>query len=170
MSLVNPEDRLRPARKSSAARERPSGLLVASGGGHLLQLVHLAAGLPEADWIWVTFPTSDAEHLLAGRRVIHAHHPTNRSLRNLVRNTFLAIRLIRTHRARVVISTGAGVAVPFIWVGRVLGCRVIYVESFARTHGLSLTCRLVRPIAHRVFVQWPDAAGARGVEYHGSIF
>ena len=166
---MSPDDRLQPVVEAGAG-ERPAGLLVASSGGHLLQLVHIAAGLPVADWIWVTFPTSDAEHLLAGREVVYAHHPTNRNIPNLVRNTFLAIRLIRAQRPRLLISTGAGVAVPFMWVGRLLGCRVIYVESFTRTRGLSLTGRLVRPVAHRVFVQWPDAARARGVEYHGSIF
>ena len=59
------------------------GMLVASSGGHLLQLRHLAAGLPDADL--VAFDTPDAQHLLAGRDVI-THRPTNRNARNLVRN------------------------------------------------------------------------------------
>jgi UDP-N-acetylglucosamine:LPS N-acetylglucosamine transferase len=145
-------------------------MLVASSGGHLLQLVHLASGLPELDWRWVAFDTPDARHVLAGKNVVYAHHPTNRNLRNLARNTHLAWRTIRHTRPRIVISTGAGVAVPFLWVARLLGARVIYVESFARTEGLSLTGLLVRPAVHRLFVQWPGATGKRKVEYVGSIF
>lgn len=148
----------------------PRGLLVASSGGHLLQLVHLASGLPEIDWQWVAFDTPDARHLLAGRAVVYSHHPTNRNIRNLVRNTHLAWRLISQQRPRIVISTGAGVAVPFLWIGRIFGARVIYVESFARTEGLSLTGRLVRPVVHRLFVQWPGAARGSKVEYAGSVF
>ena len=101
---------------------------------------------------------------------MYAHHPTNRNIRNLLRNTRLAWTLVRRERPRVVISTGAGVAVPFLWVGRIYGARVIYVESFARTTGLSLTGRLVRPVVHRLFVQWPEAAGDRKAEFVGSIF
>jgi UDP-N-acetylglucosamine:LPS N-acetylglucosamine transferase len=108
--------------------------------------------------------------LLAGKDVVYAHHPTNRSIRNLLRNTFLAWSTMRRTHPRVVISTGAGVAVPFLWIGRVFGARVVYIESFARTSELSLTGRLVRPIAHRVFVQWQGAARGRKAEYVGSMF
>jgi UDP-N-acetylglucosamine:LPS N-acetylglucosamine transferase len=101
---------------------------------------------------------------------VYAHHPTNRNVRNLVRNTILALNIISRQRPQVVISTGAGVAVPFLWVGRLFGARVIYVESFARTDGLSLTGRLVRPAVHRLLVQWPGAARGRKAEYAGSIF
>lgn len=143
---------------------------MASSGGHLLQLVHLAAGLPDARWRWIAFDTPDARHLLAGREVVHAHHPTNRNIRNLIRNTILAWRIVRSTRPAIVISTGAGVAVPFLWIARLFGARVIYVESFARTTELSLTGRLVRPVVHRLFVQWPGAAQGRKAEYVGSIF
>jgi hypothetical protein len=148
----------------------PRGLLVASSGGHLLQLVHLSSGLPRLRWRWVAFDTPDARHLLSDRDVVYAHHPTNRNVRNLVKNIFLAVRVVRRTRPAVVISTGAGVAVPFLWVSRLLGARVIYVESFARTDDLSLTGRLVRPVAHRLFVQWPGARRGRKIEYVGSIF
>jgi len=148
----------------------PRGLLVASSGGHLLQLVHLSSGLPRLRWRWVAFDTPDARHLLSDHDVVYAHHPTNRNVRNLVRNTFLAVRVVRRTRPAVVISTGAGVAVPFLWVARLLGARVIYIESFARTDNLSLTGRLVRPVVHRLFVQWPGARRGRKTEYVGSIF
>ena len=152
--------------------EKPEarGLLVASSGGHLLQLVHLSSGLPELDWRWVVFDTPDARHLLSGKDVVYAHHPTNRNLRNLVRNAFLAWMVVRRTRPRIAISTGAGVAVPFLWAAQIFGARVIYVESFARTSELSLSGRLVGPIAHRRFVQWPGANRGRKTEYAGSIF
>lgn len=153
-----------------AEKTEARGLLVASSGGHLLQLVHLSSGLPELDWRWVVFDTPDARHLLAGKDVVYAHHPTNRNLRNLVRNVFLAWRVVRRTRPRIAISTGAGVAVPFLWAARIFGARVIYVESFARTSELSLSGRLVGPIAHRRFVQWPGANRGRRTEYVGPIF
>ena len=130
--------------------------LVASSGGHLLELLSLRAAWEAHERIWVTFQTEDAHNLLEGERVIWAFYPTNRSVRNLLRNLALAWRLLRTERPAMVISTGAGVAVPFLWVGRWLGVRTIYIESLARIQSLSLSGKLLYPIVNRFFVQWPD--------------
>jgi hypothetical protein len=44
------------------------------------------------------------------------------------------------------------------------------VESVTRTEGVSLTGRLVYPLATRFFVQWPEAAkGRKRAEYAGGI-
>src|SRR4051812_4055685 len=51
----------------------------------------MAAGEPSL----VTFDKSDARSLLAGEAVTYAHSPTNRNLRNLFRNSLLAVRLLR---------------------------------------------------------------------------
>ena len=133
--------------------------LVASSGGHLLELVSLKAAWGTHQRFWVTFPTDDARVLLEGERVIWAYPPTNRSLKNLLKNLWLGWRVLRRERPDVVISTGAGVAVPFLWVGRVLGMRTIYIESLARIQRLSLSGRLVYPVVHRFYVQWPDLVG-----------
>jgi hypothetical protein len=146
-------------------------LLVASSGGHLLQLVQLKAISPREDRHWVTFDAPDAHSLLADEAVTFAHHPTNRNVGNLVRNLHLAFQTIRRVRPTAIVSTGAGVAVPFCYAGRLLGARVIFIESFSRVTGLSLTGRLVYPIAHRFFVQWPELAKQRRrAEYAGSLF
>lgn len=154
-------------------RKPPSGpyLLVASNGGHLLQLVQLRDEWPPEARRWVTFDKPDARSLLAGEAVTWAYHPTNRNVPNLARNFVLALRLMRRDRPRAVISTGAGVAVPFCWVGRLFGARVVYIESFSRIERPSLTGRLVHPVADAFFVQWPSLVPHfRKARYRGAIF
>lgn len=144
-------------------------LLVASNGGHLLQLKQLQDAWAPDDRVWVTFDKPDSRSLLAGERVFFAFHPTNRNVRNLLRNLVLALRLVRTLRPRAIVSTGAGVAVPFCYIGRLFGARIVYVESFSRIHEPSLTGRLVHPVAHRFFVQWPELRSHyRKAEYRGT--
>jgi beta-1,4-N-acetylglucosaminyltransferase len=159
---------------SSVARQgqkRSRVLLVASSGGHLLELLQVSGTFPRAERLWVTFDKADARDLLEGEEVIYAHHPTNRNLPNLLRNARLAARVMVRVRPRAVVTTGAGVAVPFCYTGRVSGARVIYIESLARVSTLSLSGRLVYPVVHRFFVQWPDLAAARKrAEYRGAIF
>ena len=103
----------------------------------------------------------DVDELLAGQSHELAFGPTNRGLRALLRNLPLAWRVIRERDPDVILSTGAGVAVPFFWVGRLLGRRCVYVESFTRVHSLSLTGRLVHRFAHAFFVQWPETTRRR---------
>ena len=146
-------------------------LLVCSSGGHLLQLVALRDAWSVADRVWVTFDKSDARSLLADERVYHAYGPTNRSVKNLLRNVVVAWRVVREVRPKLVLTTGAGVAVPFAWVGRLHGARVVYVESLTRIERPSLSCRLIAPVADRIYVQWPELAPVvRGSRYAGNVF
>jgi UDP-N-acetylglucosamine:LPS N-acetylglucosamine transferase len=146
-------------------------LLVASGGGHLSELAELCEGWPLEAQHWVTFDSPLARALLAGRSVSYAHGPTNRSAGKLARNLVLAWRLVRRHRPRTIVTTGAGVAVPFCYVGRLLGCRIVYVECLSRVRAPSLTGRLVQPVAHDFYVQWPElVARYRRARYAGTVY
>jgi beta-1,4-N-acetylglucosaminyltransferase len=145
---------------TSTPSERADLLLVCSTGGHLLQLVALREAWQPFTRAWVTFDKSDARSLLAGERVQFAHGPTNRSIKNMFRNIVVAWRVVGQVRPKVVLTTGAGVAVPFAWVARLRGATVVYVESLARIEGPSLTYRLIAPIASRRYVQWPELAEA----------
>jgi len=145
-------------------------LLVCSSGGHLLQLHALREAWADYSRLWVTFDRSDARSLLAGEDVVHAHGPTNRSARNLVLNLALAVRVLRRTRPRAIVTTGAGVAVPFAWIGRLLRIPVVYVESATRIESPSLSLRLARPAVHRVYVQWPELLDAiPDARYCGSV-
>jgi hypothetical protein len=144
-------------------------LLVCSPGGHLLQMQALRAAWEGPERTWVTLPGADVDVLLRGERVVLAHGPTNRSLSMLLRNVLLAWRLVRERRPHAILSTGAALAVPFFLVGRLHGCRVVYVESLTRTSSLSLSGRMVYPLAHAFFVQWPGATRLRRARYVGGL-
>lgn len=144
-------------------------LLVCSSGGHLLQLVGLQDAFAEYPRLWVTFDKPDARALLAQERVVHAFGPTNRNIPNLLRNLRLARRVLRRERPCAIVSTGAGVAVPFAWIGRAMGIPVVYVESVTRITSLSLSGRMIKPVARELFVQWPELADSvPGARYEGS--
>ena len=150
---------------------RADVLLVCSSGGHLLQLVVLRESWQGFSRAWVTFDKSDARSLLAQERVFFAHGPTNRSVRNLIRNLAVAWRVVREVRPLVVLTTGAGIAVPFAWVARLHGATVVYVESLARIEAPSLSYRLIAPVAGRRYVQWPELAEMLpGARFVGNVF
>ena len=104
----------------------------------------------------MTFETEDAVSQLQGERAIWCHHPTNRNLPNLLRNTVLAIRLLLHERPSLIVSSGAAVAVPFFFLGRLVGAKTAFIEVVDRIDSPTLTGRLVRRISSTVLVQWAE--------------
>ncbi len=143
--------------------------LVCSPGGHLQQLLALRPAWDDLERVWVTLEGPDVSYLLAAEEVVIGHGPTNRSLLNMFRNFGIAWRTLSRHRIDAVISTGAGLAVPFFLVARLRGLRTVYVESLTRSEGLSLSGRMVYPMARAFFVQWPSTTRLRRARHVGSV-
>ncbi len=66
------------------------------------------------------------------------------------------IRILLTERPDFVITTGALIAYPFCVVGKFMGIKIIYIESFARVDQPSLTGKLVYNLSDLFMVQWED--------------
>lgn len=151
----------------------PYVLAISSNGGHLLQLFQLRESLKvnDSQIIWVTFLKGDATSLLKGETTIAAHYPTNRNLLNLFLNFILAWKLIWKYKPRLLISTGAGVAIPFFLVGVIARIPRVFVESFARTETPSATGRVCYRLSTHFFYQWPKlkAYYPKGV-FGGSVY
>src|SRR5262245_50412141 len=94
--------------------------------------------------------------MLEGERTYFAHFPTNRNVKNLLRNFVVAWRVLRRERPDVLVLTGAGVAVPFFLLAKLLGIRLVFLEVFDRLDSPTLTGRLLRPICDRFLVQWVE--------------
>ena len=144
-------------------------LLVACPGGHILQMMALKPAWEDLVRRWVTLEAADTKFLLDPRETVFAHSPTARNVPNFFRNLRLAWTTIRGYKPDVILSTGAGLAVPFFVVGRMLGVRLVYVESFTRVERPALTGRLVYPFAHAFFIQWPTSSHRRRAIYAGSV-
>jgi UDP-N-acetylglucosamine:LPS N-acetylglucosamine transferase len=148
----------------------PKLALVASSGGHLFQLSSLKEFWAEKDYFWISFETEDAKYLLKEEDVYWAYFPTNRNIKNLIKNFFLAIKIIRKERPDAIISTGAGIAVPFIFTAKLFGLKTLYLESITRSEELSLSARLIYYFVDKLLVQWPQLAEKyKKAEYQGRI-
>lgn len=152
-----------------AERRKPRVLLVCSPGGHLAQMLCLEESWRNLDRAWVTLESLDSDHLLEHERVVIANGPTNRSVLALLANLRLAWQVVRRERPDAILSTGAALAVPFFLIGKLYGAKLVFVESLTRTRKLSLTGRLVYPLADVCFVQWPDAARRAKTRFAGNL-
>jgi UDP-N-acetylglucosamine:LPS N-acetylglucosamine transferase len=57
-------------------------------------------------------------------------------------------------RPRAILSTGAGIAIPVSLLGRLVGLKVIHVETGSRVYTMSSTGKFMYRIANLFFVQW----------------
>ncbi|MDV7712275.1 UDP-N-acetylglucosamine--LPS N-acetylglucosamine transferase [Enterococcus casseliflavus] len=130
--------------------------LVGSSGGHLAHLKLLKQTWENSERFWVTFDKEDAKSLLHNEKVYNCYYPTNRNLLNLIRNTILAFNILRNERPNIIISSGAAVAVPFFYLGKLFKSKTIYIEVFDRIDTPTLTGKIVYPVTDKFIVQWEE--------------
>nr|WP_248630151.1 PssD/Cps14F family polysaccharide biosynthesis glycosyltransferase [Enterococcus cecorum] len=130
--------------------------LVGSSGGHLTHLYMLEPFWKDKDRFWVTFDKEDARSLLNNEKMYKCYYPTNRNVKNLIRNTLLAVKIFFKEKPDLIISSGAAVAVPFFYLGKLFGAKTIYIEVFDRIDAPTLTGKLVYPVTDKFIVQWEE--------------
>ncbi|MFN3233670.1 MAG: PssD/Cps14F family polysaccharide biosynthesis glycosyltransferase [Alphaproteobacteria bacterium] len=130
--------------------------LVSSSGGHLFHMSLLSAFWSNYDRFWVASKKEDALHLLKDEQVYWAYYPTPRNVKNLIRNTFLAFKVLWRERPDVIVSAGSGVAVPFFYVGKLFGCRLVFIEVYDRIDSATMSGKLVHPITDLFVIQWEE--------------
>ena len=145
--------------------------LVGSSRGHLTHLYMLKPFWKDKERFWVTFDKEDARSLLKDEKMYPCYFPTNRNIKNLIRNTFLAIRVLKKEKPDLIISSGAAVAVPFFYLGKMMGAKLIYIEVFDRIDKPTMTGKMVYPIVDKFIVQWEEMKKVypKAVNF-GSIF
>jgi UDP-N-acetylglucosamine transferase subunit ALG13 len=145
-------------------------LLVTEPGGPLLELCALHSVWAGRSRVWATLPGPDSGFLLHEESVLLARGPTCRSLINLIRNLWIAWRAVGRYRPAVILATGSGIVVPFIWVGRLRGVRTIFLECGGVVERPSLSCRLVARSAQFIYVQWPELISSLpSARYAGTV-
>jgi UDP-N-acetylglucosamine transferase subunit ALG13 len=133
-------------------------LLVASPGGHADQIVRLSKISDIKDAFFVSsFPRG------CFCREIIINNPHRSPLRFL-KLFWIAYKLLRRVRPDLVVSTGAGICLPFFLLGSILNINLVYIESASRRHKISLTLRLIRLLRLKVscYVQSPGLAARYG--------
>lgn len=145
--------------------------LVCSSGGHLAQLYQIKPFWQGKQRFWVTFNKTDSNSLLRSEKVYYCYYPTNRNLKNLFKNTLLAFKVLKKEKPDIIISTGAAVAVPFFYIGKLFKTKNVYIEVFDRVDKPTMTGKIVQPVCDKTIVQWDEMTKVyRNSINLGSIF
>lgn len=129
--------------------------LVSSAGGHLKQLWTVANSIHYEKYL-VTYR---APHLNSTTKVLKTYFVTH-SKRNpvlLFFNALESLKILLKEKPDLIISTGADVAVATCLLGKLLGAKLIFIESGGQVYTPSLSGRIVYPFADLFIVQWKPA-------------
>ena len=147
-------------------------LAIASGGGHWMQLLRLR---PAFEGCAVHYATVDASQRDAVEAEgFHVFRDANRDRKfDLLLQILQVLWLLLRLRPDAIVSTGASCGYVAVRIGRLFGCRTLFIDSVANAEQLSLSGALAERHADLMLTQWPhlaaghtDGAGAR---YGGSV-
>lgn len=81
-----------------------------------------------------------------------------------------SLRVVLKERPGVIISSGAAAGCIVCYLGKLIGAKVIWIDSITNVERISLSGRMVRHIADLFLVQWPELAERYdNVEYAGAV-
>lgn len=150
---------------SRGPARHPRPAFVATTGGHLVQLTHLARLLePERheDGLWITHRTPQSESMMAGRDVRFVPFVHARRVHEVLLGTPRLLAMLRRAGVDRVYSTGAAVSLAALPLAPLVGARPVFVESLARADGPSVAGKVHERLPWvRRFTQYPANAGPR---------
>ena len=147
--------------------------LVGSGGGHVRQLLDLEPLWAGKDYFFIPEDTALTRDIARKHKAYFIPHVAlgQAKLGKPVRMLFAAfrsfwssLRIVWRERPDVMITTGAGSCYFPILFARLLGAKVVLIDSFARFRGPSAFARIAGSLAHVRIAQshaaaamWPGA-------------
>jgi len=130
--------------------------VAASTGGHLTQLLRIAEAWRDMPHFFVT-PGQPLSPSLTGGAKAYAVCTANRQHPfRVLKMFFQCVRILWKERPNVVVSSGATVGCICCLLVKLMGGKVVWIDSISQPDRLTLSGRIVRYFADLFLVQWPD--------------
>lgn len=128
----------------------------ASSGGHYEQLLMLKPLMEKYDSIIITEETRYKVKIQ--NQKMYYMKQVNRKEKTLVFymliNTIRSLKIYKKEKPDIVICTGVLATIPICLIAKLLGKKLIYIESFAKVTSGTMTGKLLYKFADQFYVQW----------------
>ena len=153
----------------SKDKELPKVIVIGPGGGHLSEAMLATDGIPMRRVV-ATFCEPHIRDTMAGENLRCLIDPHG-SLWKYVVNAVQGLYMLLVERPVAIVSTGGGMSIATALIGKLLGVKLIYVESGARVTSPSRTGKLLYRYADLFIVQWePMLKHFPNAVYGGMLF
>lgn len=133
-------------------------VFAASSGGHFEQLMMLKPLMEKHDSVIVTEKTTYdmGEQSFPVYYVKQINRKEILFVPKFVANTLSSLRIYFKERPDVMITTGVLAIIPLALIMKLMGRKLIYIESFAKVTSKTLSGKLLYYFADRFYVQWEE--------------
>jgi beta-1,4-N-acetylglucosaminyltransferase len=144
--------------------------ITCSAGGHLTEAKQLLPALKNHDIFFLTTKRNDTVNLSEKYKTIFITDPGRNPI-CLIKNIFESFNILKKENPDMILSTGAGISIPSIILGKLSGKKTIFIESICRITHLSLTGKLAYPFSDIFLVQWKQLLKNCGkkAKYWGAV-
>lgn len=144
--------------------------LAASAGGHISQLLKLTECWNGYETFCVTTTQVIRDKLRTLGEVYVVGECNRQHPIRVIAVWLRCLHIIIKEKPDVVISTGAAAGCMLCFLGKIIGAKVVWVDSITNVERISLSGRMVRYIADLFLVQWPELADRyKKVEFVGTV-
>jgi len=127
--------------------------IACSGGGHLSQAITISKAIKGHEIYFVTCPLPHLKEGVGNFQTYFVVDP-HVSILKYIKNLFQSIKILLKKKPDVIISTGSGIAIASCLTGKLLGAKIIFVESGSRVVTPSKTGRLLYRYSDMFLIQW----------------
>lgn len=154
---------------SGACMNQRRVLVIASGGGHWVQMRRLRPAFEGHDVAYVSVYPDYAEDV-AGHRFYAVSDITRVSLGKLLILAPQLARILLKERPHVVITTGSAPGLVCLALAKLLTrARTIWIDSVANCERMSSSGKQARRFADEWLTQWPELSTPKGPHYWGAV-
>jgi UDP-N-acetylglucosamine:LPS N-acetylglucosamine transferase len=142
-------------------------LAIASEGGHWVQLLRLTPAFKGQDLSFMS-TNPDISATIKDYTYYRVPDANQRTKLKLIHCFFHVAWVVIKQRPKAIITTGAAPGLMGIIAGRLIGAKTIWIDSIANAEQLSLSGKIARYFADRVYTQWANLATNK-IYYKGNV-
>jgi UDP-N-acetylglucosamine:LPS N-acetylglucosamine transferase len=140
-------------------------LFVAGSGGHVAQLSILLQKIGDKYKSEIMLEKSDKlgvdkfskKYRIYTASAIRGKNESKfMTLFRILSNSFKSVIILIRSNPKLIITTGPGLGIPICILGKIVGKKIIVIESWSRTKTKSYVGTILYPFSDLFFVQWPE--------------
>lgn len=152
-------------------------MFIASSGGHLTELMKLSSLFENYDYSIVTEKTRNNLKLKDKypNRVSFLLHGSKEFpftyFFKFIYNSIKSVILYLKYHPDYIVTTGTHTAVVLSYIAKILGTKIVYIETFANINSKTMAGKMIYPIADLFIVQWEEMLKLYPkAKYFGGVF
>jgi UDP-N-acetylglucosamine:LPS N-acetylglucosamine transferase len=157
--------------------------LICGPGGHLDEMLCLLDAFKGSNFFFITVAATTSIDLT---KIARTYYFRNRfpygerisrikilifTLIYLILISLIQFRILLKERPSIIVTTGGDETIPACYIGKILGAKIICVESITRIYHPSGTGKILYPISDLFLVQWESLLKKYGkkAQYFGKV-